>query len=655
MIEFLEISMHTSPDRQTNSSIAINISDESRKLINLEKRKKESDTTCHPQTESENLDAHMSSSENFRTEADTNHVDVAVSVASGYDESCGVSDLIISDDSDTFFSLLQSHSQELVQLQPPHDVLTEKYLKNFGIRCPLSENNTKPHLCGCKGGTLASSDGDIKVKIPEGAIHDGDKVIICVATDLYAPFVLPSQKQADLVSPYYWIGVIGSYYFQQPIQVEFEHYGACDPSHYQLLICEDDDESYTMRPVDYELSFTVQDDISLCSFQTYHFCSYCLFHGCTDPVIKKIGAFYLKPDNFQYLSYFKVQIWFTLPISHCLETNKKYYEKKNMKLDLSYTFNISCEENSKSYFALKYSELINGWIMDNSLSTKIYAKEVNFYNSYTNAADLQASEESSLFPPRFIINVIKRSNCTRDLNENIFVTLFNEEGIPDKRIPFKLFVSESALSIRNISYTPKENLVPSIDSHLCHENKPEFKDLLLYRKYISFKWKEIAAQLGIDECSTCTIDTNYERVEDKCFYMFKKWQEITSSCWCHFIQALCVCELYDVAERAKKHIRKSDNNASACAELSDEDDDFHLLEKFLKDVPEDKLNCFITFLLPKKCAIEVIKGMSSSGEDNMKKICKIFFQQKDVSRAKIHEALQDIKCDDLVFLFQKCF
>ena len=52
-----------------------------------------------------------------------------------------------------------------------------------------------------------------------------------------------------------------------------------------------------------------------------------------------------------------------------------------MKVDLSYIFNVSCEKNSKSFFTLKYDELIDGWNMDNSLSTEIHAKEVNFYKA----------------------------------------------------------------------------------------------------------------------------------------------------------------------------------------------------------------------------------------------------------------------------------
>ena len=60
-----------------------------------------------------------------------------------------------------------------------------------------------------------------------------------------------------------------------PVQVEFEHFAvvtACDPPHYQLLCCEDDDEFYTMRPaVGCKLRFTVRDDISWCAFNSDNF------------------------------------------------------------------------------------------------------------------------------------------------------------------------------------------------------------------------------------------------------------------------------------------------------------------------------------------------------------------------------------------------
>ena len=143
--------------------------------------------------------------------------------------------------------------------------------------------------------------------MPVGAIKDRDFVKFYIATDLYGPYALPSQRQNNLVSSFYWIGVSRSYHFYKPAQVEFEHYGACDPSHYQLLSCEDDDESYTMGPVDYELSFTVQDDTSLCTFQTNHLCFYCLFCHKDQIPVNRIAAFYLKPEKFHHLNHLSLK------------------------------------------------------------------------------------------------------------------------------------------------------------------------------------------------------------------------------------------------------------------------------------------------------------------------------------------------------------
>ena len=217
---------------------------------------------------------------------------------------------------------------ELISKQMGEEITTD--LRQ--TECPLSHAVSVP--CDHNGGVLTSEHGDLKLTIPKGAIKDGDVVTFSIASYLYGPFVLPaSNSQASLVSPYYWIGVSESYRFQKPVQVEFEHYAvvtACDPSHYQLLTCEDDDESYTMRPVDYDLDFTMQGDISLCTFETSEFCSYCLYHGCKDPVINRIAAIYLKTRDFQYSNRFTVEIWFSLPISYCIQRNKELYTQEDM-------------------------------------------------------------------------------------------------------------------------------------------------------------------------------------------------------------------------------------------------------------------------------------------------------------------------------------
>ena len=92
------------------------------------------------------------------------------------------------------------------------------------------------------------------------------------------------------------------------------------------------DESYTMQPVDYELSFSVQDNIPLCTFETEHFCSYCLHRGCNHPMVNRISALYLKPAKFIHLKRFTVEVWFTFSTGYCLMRSKELHAKKGMLL-----------------------------------------------------------------------------------------------------------------------------------------------------------------------------------------------------------------------------------------------------------------------------------------------------------------------------------
>ena len=168
-----------------------------------------------------------------------------------------------------------------------HKVITRmNYLQKY-----ICSPSGSVSLCDHNGGVVTSEDGAVKLTIPNGAIMDGDLVMFYFVTCLYGPYAfkqhVESHCQHDLASPYYWIGVSESY----------QHYAvvtACDPSHFQLLSCEDDDESFTMRPVDYALNFKIQDGISWCTFQTNHFCSYCLSHHChhDHQVMTRIGAFF---------------------------------------------------------------------------------------------------------------------------------------------------------------------------------------------------------------------------------------------------------------------------------------------------------------------------------------------------------------------------
>ena len=296
-------------------------------------------------------------------------------------------------------------------------------ISKHALPSPLPNGNIVSEAYDYIGGVMRNKDG-IKLVIPQGAIKVGDMVMFNTVVDRLGPFVLsPSYCQDDLVSPYYWIGVTGSYHFQEPVQIEIEHYGGCDPSHYQLLSCEDDDESYTMRPVNYHLDFKVRNDnIKVCTFQTHHFCSYCLRHDCKDANKKKIGAFYLapdslqslnhftvKPENFKSINYFSVEIWFSYNTNYCLNRNKTLYEKRGMKLQSATEFVASSDKDSTS---LEYEKIVDKWCIDDGQSTrdsqpkKILTKSLNFYSDsdicsetdpHKRAAILEAKEENKLF------------------------------------------------------------------------------------------------------------------------------------------------------------------------------------------------------------------------------------------------------------------
>ena len=423
---------------------------------------------------------------------------------------------------------------------------------------PIPNSNVVFGSCDHNGGVISNENG-LKITVPEGAIKGGDLVIFHIAAGLFGPFVLPSNCQTNLASPYYWIGVSGSYHFQKPIQVEFEHFGGCDPSHYQLLCCEDDNESYTMQPVDCELSFYVRDNISWCTFYTNHFCVYCVYHNVTDIMNNQVGAFYLKPRNYQYLNQFAVEVWFSFATTLCMESNKEWYTRRNMVLDSSHIIVASYGSiDAESYLMLDYVKPnFTGWYLGHSKSSKLYVREVNFWDCYNSIEQLKLAEEMSMFPPRFIINVARGSNCTMDLHTNISVTLIEKETAK-LNISFNLFVS---VPTRAFTDSSKDTSLLFVSPHHWEDNKPTIKDLELYLKHISSNWKEISRHLGISKHHISTINIVYMLVKVKCSKMLRIWLErSTSPSWCHFVEALIDCGLYDVAEEAKKHLQISPSN-----------------------------------------------------------------------------------------------
>ena len=510
--------------------------------------------------------------------------------------------------------------------------MPEEITADLQSKCPLS--HAMPGSCDHNGGTLISEHGDLKLTIPEGAIKDGDVVTFAISSDLYGPFVLPSKSQADLASPYYWIGVGESYHFHEPVQVEFEHFAVvitpCDPSHYQLLTCEDDDKSYIMRPVDYYLHFKVHDNISLCAFNTKHFYAFCLYHNCKDPMVSRVAALYLKPDNFQYLTRFTVEIWFSFHVTHCLKTHKTYYERKWMILDASCNFETSCDKSSTSSFTLNYNNDFDGWEIEHSKSRDIRAYEINFYNYYASMEALMESGENSLYPPHFIVNVVRKSECTKDLNTALNVSLSEEEKA-DQVILFKLHVSISALLSQR-----QENSLLLVDSdhdHIGKQNKLELAKEHITKSHDS-------ASIALPDTGEGNIYTNKRNA-----YLGETHNGLSPG-----------------TDKDNEHTK--DENAilqpaslDTCEDGGHKNHDTVDLEQliiFIKnDLPHERLMLFVSKLL----CDDVIKDIRRKGKMTVESICKAAFVKEDpeASCMKISFALEQAGCDDLAKNFHACF
>ena len=551
-----------------------------------------------------------------------------------------------------------------------------------GIKCPLMHKYIISGTYDHKGGVLTSRDG-IKITIPKDAIIKGDLVTFYTVVDLCGPFVHPLQNRTNLASPYYWIGVTGSYHFQRPVQVEFEHYAVVtDPSCYQLLSCKDDDESCTMQPVDYE--FKLQG--SLCTFQTYHFCSYCLHYKCMhegkEPVTHKnrIGVFYLKPENYQSLSSFTVEI-FSYTTSHCMFRLKELCKNNGMIIDTNYSdlFDASCDKNSKSFFTLEYDHDIYGWDIHHSRATNlmIETKKINFYNDYTEMKELFYLEELSLFPPRFILNVrnVEHRRTTK-LCTNFTVTLYNnpKERKLLKAITLKLTVPISA-NVKDYSAgISNDPPLPTIGDHPCgiNENEPEYINLIKYLDVVAPHWEDIAIYLGIPNEKIPVINIDHPYVQKRCKEMFRTWLERTKlPCWCHFIRALYKVELVSVAEKVTKtHLKLYESTSTASTDINEDSSkttnntiiNLDDLMRYLNDIPSNDLIYFVTRLLPKETAVRVIRDIRHNGRNeelnhcqNVRKICEAFLKEENPSGAKVQRALKQANCGDLADYIEEIF
>ena len=77
--------------------------------------------------------------------------------------------------------------------------------------------------CDCNGQECTNMDHDITVRIPEGAVAEGEKVHFEVGVAMYGPFIFPENTQP--ISPILWLCLLEEdAQLKKPFQIILPHY-----------------------------------------------------------------------------------------------------------------------------------------------------------------------------------------------------------------------------------------------------------------------------------------------------------------------------------------------------------------------------------------------------------------------------------------------
>ena len=243
---------------------------------------------------------------------------------------------------------------------------------------------------------------------------------------------------------------------------------------------------------------------------------------------------------------------------------------------------------------------------------------------------LKESVKNSLYPPHFIVNVFRKSECTKDLNTALNVSL-SEEGKADQVILFKLYVSISALLSQR-----QDNpllLVDSNHDHIGKQNKLELAKEHITKSHDS-------ASIALPDTGEGNMHTNkrnacLEQTHNRLLPGTDKDNEHTKD------------------EKAKLQPASLDTGEDG-GHKNHETVDLEQLIIFIKnDLPQERLMLFVSKLL----CDDVIKDIRRKGKMTVENICKVAFVKEDpeASCMKISFALEQAGCDDLAKKFRACF
>ena len=176
--------------------------------------------------------------------------------------------------------------------------------------------------CDFNGREYTNVDHDITLRIPEGAVAEGEKVHFEVGVATYGPFIFPENTQP--ISPILWLCLLEDVELKELFQIILPHYltrqSKENIEYHQVGFAKADHSNYTL--VDNQLTYSFQHCITesqilhaSSGYRSYgilkskHCCFYCLLANKSHKLALEAGYCLVRIESF--LSPLRNEIYFS--------------------------------------------------------------------------------------------------------------------------------------------------------------------------------------------------------------------------------------------------------------------------------------------------------------------------------------------------------
>ena len=224
------------------------------------------------------------------------------------------------------------HGRSSVGQCDAHDIADSSNASSH-IVPPCIRPTATLHRCTSMGRTYRDRLNGFKLRIPRGAIPEGESLTIDIGVALYGPFQYPEGLRP--VSPVFWICVRNRKHhirFQKPVHITLQHCLNVDSEEdtrlLELTFLKGDhemnsDEKYQFHVAKDQSVFKANTDCG--TLYTYHFCYQCIVCKTSEFTLQraKFCLFGTIPDTFVYNKPMYIFFFVSFLLKTCLDTIRR--------------------------------------------------------------------------------------------------------------------------------------------------------------------------------------------------------------------------------------------------------------------------------------------------------------------------------------------